>query len=220
MMPVNTQNERKEAPEAQVQVAAPPPLIDRPPAAHHIALRGVSTHNLLDLDVDIPHRSLVVVTGVSGSGKSSLAFDTLYAEGQRRFLESMSTYARQFLQRMEKPPLRSIENVLPAIALRQRGVVVLAVDRQYRMEKFAPTVPQLGEHDHCLDRLTRQALRTVDQEQKCPLMALTLSDRLAEDLDPGGKVLPPGPVLFGNFQASAQQVHKPRRLQLFMARDG
>jgi hypothetical protein len=109
--------------------------------------------------------------------------------------------------------------LLTSEALRQRGVVVLAVDRQYRMEKFAPTVPQLGEHDHCLDRLTRQALRTVDQEQKCPLMALTLSDRLAEDLDPGGKVLPPGPVLFGNFQASAQQVHKPRRQQLAMARD-
>ena len=86
----------------------------------HIELRGVKTHNLKDLDIDIPHHALTVITGVSGSGKSSLAFDTLYAEGQRRFVESMSTYARQFLQRMEKPPLRSIKHVLPAIALRQK----------------------------------------------------------------------------------------------------
>ena len=85
-----------------------------------IELRGVKTHNLCEIDVDIPHGAMTVITGVSGSGKSSLAFDTLYAEGQRRFLESMSTYARQFLQRMEKPPLRTISNILPAIALRQR----------------------------------------------------------------------------------------------------
>jgi excinuclease ABC subunit A len=87
-----------------------------------IELRGVSTHNLKNIDLDIPQRALVVITGVSGSGKSSLAFETLYAEGQRRFVESMSTYARQFLQRMEKPPLRSIRNVLPAIAMRQKHV--------------------------------------------------------------------------------------------------
>jgi len=90
------------------------------PKRRCLEVRGVCTHNLKSIDIDIPQRALVVVTGVSGSGKSSLAFDTLYAEGQRRFLESMSTYARQFLQRMEKPPLRSIANILPAIALRQR----------------------------------------------------------------------------------------------------
>ena len=70
-----------------------------------ISVRGVRTHNLKNIDVDIPRDKLVVVTGLSGSGKSSLAFDTLYAEGQRRYVESLSTYARQFLSMMEKPEL-------------------------------------------------------------------------------------------------------------------
>ena len=91
-------------------------------ALDRLVVCGARQHNLRGIDVEIPQRRLTVVTGVSGSGKSSLAFDTLYAEGQRRFLESMSTYARQFLQRMEKPPMRACENILPAIAVRQRGL--------------------------------------------------------------------------------------------------
>ncbi len=85
-----------------------------------IAARGVRVHNLKNIDVDIPTRKLVVVTGVSGSGKSSLAFDTLYAEGQRRYVESLSAYARQFLERMERPDVRSLDGLCPTIALRQR----------------------------------------------------------------------------------------------------
>ncbi len=85
-----------------------------------IAARGVRVHNLKNVDIDIPIGKLVVVTGVSGSGKSSLAFDTLYAEGQRRYVESLSVYARQFLERMERPDVRSIEGLCPTIALRQR----------------------------------------------------------------------------------------------------
>ncbi len=85
-----------------------------------IALRGVRVHNLKGVDVTIPTRKLVVVTGVSGSGKSSLAFDTLYAEGQRRYVESLSSYARQFLERMEKPQVDEVEGICPAIAIRQR----------------------------------------------------------------------------------------------------
>ena len=85
-----------------------------------IAARGVRVHNLKGIDVDIPTCKLVVVTGVSGSGKSSLAFDTLYAEGQRRYVESLSAYARQFLERMERPDVRSLEGLCPTIALRQR----------------------------------------------------------------------------------------------------
>ena len=73
-----------------------------------IVLRGVRVHNLKSIDVTIPSRKLVVVTGVSGSGKSSLAFDTLYAEGQRRYVESLSSYARQFLERMEKPQVDEV----------------------------------------------------------------------------------------------------------------
>jgi excinuclease ABC subunit A len=87
-----------------------------------IILRGAREHNLKNLDVKIPRNRLVVVTGVSGSGKSSLAFDTLFAEGQRRYVESLSTYARQFLQQMEKPDVDSIEGLSPAISIEQKSV--------------------------------------------------------------------------------------------------
>jgi excinuclease ABC subunit A len=85
-----------------------------------IKLRGVRVHNLKNVDVDIPLDKFVVVTGVSGSGKSSLAFDTLYAEGQRRYIESLSSYARQFLERMDKPDAELIEGIPPAIAIQQK----------------------------------------------------------------------------------------------------
>ncbi|MEM9597703.1 MAG: excinuclease ABC subunit UvrA [Acidobacteriota bacterium] len=87
-----------------------------------IILRGAREHNLKNLTVEIPRNQLVVVTGVSGSGKSSLAFDTLFAEGQRRYVESLSTYARQFLQQMEKPDVDSIEGMSPAISIEQKSV--------------------------------------------------------------------------------------------------
>src|SRR6266496_5650718 len=88
-----------------------------------IHIRGARTHNLKDISVTIPIGSLTVITGVSGSGKSSLAFDTLYAEGQRRYAESLSTYARQFLERLDRPDVDAIEPVPPAIALEQKNGV-------------------------------------------------------------------------------------------------
>lgn len=86
-----------------------------------IKIRGANEHNLKNLDVDIPRNKLVVLTGLSGSGKSSLAFDTIYAEGQRRYMESLSSYARQFLGQMEKPNVESIEGLSPAISIDQKS---------------------------------------------------------------------------------------------------
>src|SRR6201981_3324783 len=86
-----------------------------------IVVRGARVHNLKNIDFEIPHNALTVVTGVSGSGKSSLAFDTIYAEGQRRYVESLSAYARQFLERIEKPDADHIEGIAPAVAIRQKN---------------------------------------------------------------------------------------------------
>jgi excinuclease ABC subunit A len=86
-----------------------------------IVVRGARVHNLKNIDIEVPHNTLTVVTGVSGSGKSSLAFDTIYAEGQRRYVESLSAYARQFLERIEKPDADTIDGIAPAVAIRQKN---------------------------------------------------------------------------------------------------
>src|SRR5881398_2166359 len=85
-----------------------------------IVIRGAREHNLKNIDVVVPRNKFVVITGVSGSGKSSLAFDTIFAEGQRRYVESLSAYARQFLEQMEKPDVDSIEGLSPAISIEQK----------------------------------------------------------------------------------------------------
>src|SRR5215831_10840042 len=94
-----------------------------PAARGPLIIRGARTHNLKNIDLTLPSGKLVIITGVSGSGKSSLAFDTIYAEGQRRYVESLSAYARQFLERMEKPDVDRIEGIAPAIAIRQKNSV-------------------------------------------------------------------------------------------------
>ncbi len=86
-----------------------------------IIIRGAREHNLKNVDLDLPRNQLIVFTGLSGSGKSSLAFDTIYAEGQRRYMESLSSYARQFLGQMEKPDVDSIEGLSPAISIDQKS---------------------------------------------------------------------------------------------------
>ncbi|HEY3382352.1 MAG TPA: excinuclease ABC subunit UvrA [Vicinamibacterales bacterium] len=92
-------------------------------ASAELVIRGARTHNLKNIDLTLPTNALVIITGVSGSGKSSLAFDTIYAEGQRRYVESLSAYARQFLERMEKPDVDQIDGVSPAIAIRQKNSI-------------------------------------------------------------------------------------------------
>src|SRR5580704_12732016 len=101
-----------------------PEIIDKPeildqPAS--IVVSGARVHNLKNISFEIPHNAITVVTGVSGSGKSSLAFDTIYAEGQRRYIESLSAYARQFLERIEKPDVDEITGIAPAIAIKQKN---------------------------------------------------------------------------------------------------
>ncbi|MGI4956996.1 MAG: excinuclease ABC subunit UvrA, partial [Janthinobacterium lividum] len=85
-----------------------------------IRIRGAREHNLKNIDVDIPRDQLTVITGLSGSGKSSLAFDTIYAEGQRRYVETLSAYARQFLDQMERPDVDAIDGLSPAISIEQK----------------------------------------------------------------------------------------------------
>ena len=125
-----------------------------------IAVRGARVHNLKNIDVDIPRHKLVVITGLSGSGKSSLAFDTIYAEGQRRYVESLSAYARQFLEQMEKPDVDLIDGLSPAISIEQKttgsnprstvGTVTEIYD--YLRLLFAnigvPHCPELRQGDH------------------------------------------------------------------------
>src|SRR2546425_11884155 len=90
------------------------------PDPRSIVIKGAREHNLKNLDLTLPRDKLIVITGLSGSGKSSLAFDTIYAEGQRRYVESLSAYARQFLEQMDKPDVDSIEGLSPAIAIEQK----------------------------------------------------------------------------------------------------
>ena len=98
----------------------------------YIKIRGANEHNLKNIDVDIPRDEFVVLTGLSGSGKSSLAFDTIYAEGQRRYMESLSSYARQFLGQMEKPNVEKIEGLSPAISIPRTAIQDLPLVRLRR----------------------------------------------------------------------------------------
>ena len=96
------------------------PNTGQPDPKHNIIIKGARLHNLKNIDLVLPHKKLIVITGLSGSGKSTLAFDTLYAEGQRRYIESLSAYARQFLGKIDKPEVDSISGISPAIAINQQ----------------------------------------------------------------------------------------------------
>ena len=146
-------------------------------ATQRISIRGARTHNLKNIDLDIPRNQLVVITGLSGSGKSSLAFDTLYAEGQRRYVESLSTYARQFLQLMDKPDVDMIEGLSPAISIEQKAT-------SHNPRSTVGTVTEI--HDY-LRLLFARAGTPFCPEHHLPLQAQSVSEmvdhvlRLPED---------------------------------------
>ncbi len=133
--------------------------------AQRISVRGARTHNLKNIDLDIPRNQLVVITGLSGSGKSSLAFDTLYAEGQRRYVESLSTYARQFLQLMDKPDVDMIEGLSPAISIEQKAT-------SHNPRSTVGTVTEI--HDY-LRLLYARAGTPYCPEHDLPLQSQTVS---------------------------------------------
>jgi excinuclease ABC subunit A len=161
-----------------------------------IRVRGARTHNLKSIDLDLPRERLIVVTGLSGSGKSSLAFDTLYAEGQRRYVESLSAYARQFLSMMDKPDVDSIEGLSPAIAIEQKATsrnprstvgTVTEIYDYLRLLYARAGVPRCP--DHGIDLTAQTVSQMVDQVLKLPessavaLLAPMVSDRKGEHAD-------------------------------------
>ena len=133
-------------------------MIDR------ITVRGARQHNLKNISVEIPRHTLTVVTGLSGSGKSSLAFDIIYAEGQRRYVQTLSAYARQFLDQMERPDVDSIEGLSPAIAIEQKN------------HKPQPALDR--RHDHRNLRLPASALLL---DWRCALLSLPPAHRTADN---------------------------------------
>ena len=119
-----------------------------------IEVRGARTHNLKNINLVIPRDKLIVVTGLSGSGKSSLAFDTLYAEGQRRYVESLSAYARQFLSLMEKPDVDHIEGLSPAISIEQKST-------SHNPRSTVGTITEIHDYLRCTLALVSRAARTT-----------------------------------------------------------
>ncbi|WP_392385570.1 excinuclease ABC subunit UvrA [Marinomonas primoryensis] len=160
-----------------------------------ITIRGARTHNLKNVDLDIPRDKLVVITGLSGSGKSSLAFDTLYAEGQRRYVESLSTYARQFLSMMEKPDIDHIEGLSPAISIEQKStshnprstVGTITEIYDYLRLLFAragqPRCPDHGEplEAQTISQMVDKVI-SLPEETKMMLLAPIVKDRKGEHL--------------------------------------
>ncbi len=161
-----------------------------------IKIRGARTHNLKSINLDIPRDQLVVITGLSGSGKSSLAFDTLYAEGQRRYVESLSAYARQFLQLMEKPDVDSIEGLSPAISIEQKATshnprstvgTVTEIHDYLRLLYARAGTPHCPEHHLPLEAQSVSqmvdAVMSKPEETKLMILAPVVSERKGEHLD-------------------------------------
>ncbi|MEO6023479.1 MAG: excinuclease ABC subunit UvrA, partial [Burkholderiales bacterium] len=163
----------------------------------YIKVRGARTHNLKNINLDIPRNKLVVITGLSGSGKSSLAFDTLYAEGQRRYVESLSAYARQFLQLMEKPDVDLIEGLSPAISIEQKATshnprstvgTVTEIHDYLRLlfarvgDPFCPNHPEIMLEAQSVSQMVDHVL-ALPEDTKLMILAPLVVDRKGEQLD-------------------------------------
>ncbi len=164
--------------------------------ARAIAVRGARTHNLKNIDVDLPRDQLVVITGISGSGKSSLAFDTLYAEGQRRYVESLSTYARQFLHMMDKPDVDLIEGLSPAIAIEQKATshnprstvgTVTEIHDYLRLLYARAGTPHCPDHDQPLQAQSVSqmvdAVLALPEDTKIMILAPVAREKKGEFVD-------------------------------------
>jgi excinuclease ABC subunit A len=160
-----------------------------------IRIRGARTHNLKNIDLDLPRDSLIVITGLSGSGKSSLAFDTIYAEGQRRYVESLSAYARQFLSVMEKPDVDHIEGLSPAISIEQKSTshnprstvgTITEIYDYLRLLYARVGTPRCPDHGHALEAQTVSqmvdATLALNPEQRWMLLAPVVRERKGEHL--------------------------------------
>ncbi|HNN08509.1 MAG TPA: excinuclease ABC subunit UvrA, partial [Azospira sp.] len=161
-----------------------------------IRIRGARTHNLKNVNLDLPRDKLIVITGLSGSGKSSLAFDTLYAEGQRRYVESLSAYARQFLQLMEKPDVDLIEGLSPAISIEQKATshnprstvgTVTEIHDYLRLLFARAGTPYCPEHNQALEAQTVSQMvdhvLALPEETKLMILAPVVANRKGEQLD-------------------------------------
>ena len=166
-----------------------------------IRIRGARTHNLKNIDLDLPRNRLIVITGLSGSGKSSLAFDTLYAEGQRRYVESLSAYARQFLQRMDKPDVDLIEGLSPAISIEQKATshnprstvgTVTEIHDYLRLLFARAGTPYCPEHQQPLDSQTVSQMvdhvLALPADTKLMILAPAVADRKGEQLELFGEL--------------------------------
>lgn len=175
-----------------------------------ILVRGARTHNLKNIDLDIPRDKLVVITGLSGSGKSSLAFDTLYAEGQRRYVESLSTYARQFLSMMEKPDVDHIEGLSPAISIEQKST-------SHNPRSTVGTITEIYDY---LRLLFARAGEPRCPDHDLPLAAQTVSQMVDQvlTLEEGSKLMLLAPVIQGRKGEHLHTFHDLRKQGFVRAR--
>ncbi|HTH41128.1 MAG TPA: excinuclease ABC subunit UvrA, partial [Rhodocyclaceae bacterium] len=161
-----------------------------------IKIRGARTHNLKNINLDLPRNKLTVITGLSGSGKSSLAFDTLYAEGQRRYVESLSAYARQFLQLMEKPDVDLIEGLSPAISIEQKATshnprstvgTVTEIHDYLRLLFARAGTPHCPDHDLPLEAMSVSQMvdhvLALPEDTKLMILAPVVANRKGEQLE-------------------------------------